>query len=336
MLALFFEGRAFAGTADKPLGKEAVGNPAVICFTENLLPENVMRSIAQQTVSPMTTFLAPGSDGASFDIRYFTPNGTEVDLCGHATLVATYFIKNFVSEATNFTLNIKPSFHTSRFALVGEALPDGVAVSTRAYTSIPYTATAITDRIVEAMGLNVENVERIYETELKDYIFILRSNEDLRKAQPDFDAIIRATAKDLPHRVLTVSAPSTEPGFDYESRVFIPLLGINEDIACGSANCSLAPIWAANKNKETVKMFYCTPDEKNEVTIGGIQEITVEKDRVQISSNVIPSWSRCLTFATPSSLTASKAFQAVLKKVSQTLHIPLPEGRGFDFLEASE
>ena len=38
----------------------------------------------------MTTFLSPNKQGdADYNIFYFSPNGTRVDLCGHATLVAT-------------------------------------------------------------------------------------------------------------------------------------------------------------------------------------------------------------------------------------------------------
>ena len=88
----FFEGNAFTGTKDKPLGQIPIGNPALICFSDNLFDDCTMSKIAQQSKSPMTTFIAPTNDKQSFFIRFYSPKGFEVDLCGHASIVSSYFI----------------------------------------------------------------------------------------------------------------------------------------------------------------------------------------------------------------------------------------------------
>lgn len=37
-------------------------------------------------------------------------------------------------------------------------------------------------------------------------------------------------------------------------RAFVPVLGVDEDQVCGSANCLTGPYWAAKKGRESVEM----------------------------------------------------------------------------------
>lgn len=319
MLTFFFEGRAFTGTADRPLGQEAIGNPALICFTETPLLESIMIRIAQLAASPMTTFLAPKGDG--FAIRYFSPNGSEVDLCGHATLVSTYFLRNHVAGGSRFALALNPAFHSSRFPLVGLATPEGIGLSTRAYASTPVVPNLITDEMAQALGFAPEDVEAIYESELKDYLFLLRSNTVLRKATPDFDRVIEIGRTQFPHRALAIAAASDEAGFDYEARLFGPLLGLNEDIACGSVNCSLGPVWAKRLGRDRMRMFYCTPNEAGAPVVGGVQDILIEEERLTIRSNVRPVWSRVISTQNPQTLLQDEQFLDLMQRVGKSLGI---------------
>lgn len=315
MLIQFFEGRAFTGTKDKPLGKVAIGNPALICYTEELLPDDVMRRIALLSASPMTTFLAPNEKG--YEIRYFSPNGSEVDLCGHATIASTFFIKQFVSGEPCFQFVINSSFHSSTYNLTGFSIASNLAISTRAYTSKVIQPTMIIDDMSKALGIDDGAVHYIYKTELNDYVFVLRSNKVLRKITPDFDAVINIGKTLLPHRTLVLSALSDEGNFDYEARVFAPLLGINEDIACGSVNCSLAPIWCALLKQRQVKMFYCSPDKEGSPITGGVQMLEFTGEKIIIESNVLPTWSRILVSQDGRSLLKDEVFIRLMKQVKK-------------------
>ena len=67
------------------------GNPAGICVLPAPAPDVWMQSVAVEMNHPETAFLvrheASNQDG--YDLRWFTP-GSEVDLCGHATLASAH------------------------------------------------------------------------------------------------------------------------------------------------------------------------------------------------------------------------------------------------------
>ena len=69
------------------------GNPAAICPLTEMLPEQLMLSIARENNLSETAFLV-GNDG-EYRIRWFTP-AFEVPLCGHATLASAVVIREFL------------------------------------------------------------------------------------------------------------------------------------------------------------------------------------------------------------------------------------------------
>ncbi|MBQ8697817.1 MAG: PhzF family phenazine biosynthesis protein, partial [Schwartzia sp.] len=71
------------------------GNPAAVCVTEETLPEDFMRNLAAENGLSETAFLVREGDG--WRLRWFTP-GTEVDLCGHATLASSFVMLNYYEK----------------------------------------------------------------------------------------------------------------------------------------------------------------------------------------------------------------------------------------------
>jgi PhzF family phenazine biosynthesis protein len=65
------------------------GNPAAVCPLETWLPDELMQQLAAENNLSETVFFVPEADG--FNIRWFTP-GTEVKLCGHATLASAHVL----------------------------------------------------------------------------------------------------------------------------------------------------------------------------------------------------------------------------------------------------
>jgi PhzF family phenazine biosynthesis protein len=68
------------------------GNPAAICVMENWPSGEFMMKLAMENNLSETAFIV--KEAAGYHLRWFTP-GTEVELCGHATLASAYVILNF-------------------------------------------------------------------------------------------------------------------------------------------------------------------------------------------------------------------------------------------------
>ncbi len=220
-------------------GKNVLGNPATVVLCTEMFPSRQeMSSIALAEKAPMTVFLQPHQDNI-FDIEFYTPSGERFDLCGHGTLVAAsviyqiygfeqvYFYKA-INVADMETLVIK-SWKESDFFKIN--MPAFHPVITKSFI-VNYKKL-----------LGIDNVEEVYLcSELNDIILVLKDAKVLRNATPLFKELAVMLSSQC-IRGLFLTSPSCEPGFDYEVRIFAPHLGIEEDISCASANCSLVPLW---------------------------------------------------------------------------------------------
>lgn len=110
MKVTFYETYAFTSLSQIASLKEAKGNPTIICYSETLLPDGDMEIISRITSSPMTTFLCPSDHEDVYDIRFFSPNGTRVDICGHATLATTGILHKETGK-NHFRVAPQPSSH---------------------------------------------------------------------------------------------------------------------------------------------------------------------------------------------------------------------------------
>ena len=70
---------------DKPFS----GNPAAVCVMESWPSEESMMKLAMENNLSETAFIVKEKQG--YHLRWFTP-GTEVELCGHATLASSFVI----------------------------------------------------------------------------------------------------------------------------------------------------------------------------------------------------------------------------------------------------
>ena len=73
------------------------GNPAAVCRLTAWPDDGWLRAVAAEMNLAETAFLVPRAPG-EYELRWFTPTGHEVDLCGHATLASTHV----VGEAVTF------------------------------------------------------------------------------------------------------------------------------------------------------------------------------------------------------------------------------------------
>lgn len=79
---------------DKPFA----GNPAAVCVMDSWPLEEAMMKLAMENNLSETAFIVKEEKG--YHLRWFTP-GTEVELCGHATLASAYVILNYYKPDSN-------------------------------------------------------------------------------------------------------------------------------------------------------------------------------------------------------------------------------------------
>ena len=68
------------------------GNPAAVVPDATGLDEATMRAVAAELARPATAFLRPGANGGDRALRWFSPAGIELTLCGHGTVAAAHVL----------------------------------------------------------------------------------------------------------------------------------------------------------------------------------------------------------------------------------------------------
>ena len=149
----------------------------------------------------------------------------------------------------------------------------------------------ITKEIARLANIEKENIIEVTKSELHDFIIELDSSETLRKLKIDFKMLSElATEGRWAHRGMIFTAKSDVKGFHYQNRAFFPAWGIDEDIACGTANLGVAPFWFAKGlggiGNSQFNMFYAYKGTE----IGGVQSIHYDVSTELIE---IASFARC-------------------------------------------
>ena len=205
------------------------GNPAAVCLLTEPLDDARMQSIAFELGIAETAYLTPTDDPTTFGLRWFSP-ATEIDLCGHATLASAHALRE--CGAVDGTVPL--TFHTRSGPLRAVFEGDRIALD---FPADPVTPGPVPDPLKEEWPGAV-----IAAGHTSFFTFVaLSSPEAVRSYVPDLAAIAATGAKAL----LLTAAAEPGSGVDYVLRVFGPNVGIDEDPATGSAQCSAGPYWAA-------------------------------------------------------------------------------------------
>ncbi len=206
------------------------GNPAAVCPLAEWLPDELLQAIASENNLSETAFLV-GADGR-YELRWFTP-ACEVDLCGHATLAASYCIFEFLEPGRDAV-----SFASQRGPL--EVRRRGDLLQLDFPTARP-TPAADGAALAELFGPGVREVLA------NDYgMVVVETEAQVRAARPDLVAL--ATFE---YPGVLVTAPGDD--VDFVSRFFAPRVGIPEDPVTGSAHCLLTPYWAERLGKSELE-----------------------------------------------------------------------------------
>ena len=194
--------------------------------------EESMMKLAMENNLSETAFVVKEDTG--YRLRWFTP-GTEVELCGHATLAASFVIFNFIEPESDTV-----TFHTVSGALTVKRKNDRYEMSFPTYElrEIP-----VTDEMEKAFG--ARPVKAILGLDL---ICVFENEEQVRTMNPDQSLLIK-----LDGRLQNATARGKET--DCVSRSFCPKVSVPEDPVCGSAHCQIADYWAGTLGKKKIHAY---------------------------------------------------------------------------------
>lgn len=244
------------------------GNPAAVCVMGSWPSEESMMKLAMENNLSETAFIV--KEEAGYRLRWFTP-GTEVELCGHATLASSYVIFHYYEPDAEEIV-----FHTVSGPLTIKK--DGnlyrMDFPTYELKEIP-----VTDAMERAFGCRpVKAVLGL------DLICVFETEEEVRSMQPD-----QLLLMELDGRVQNATALGKD--VDCVSRSFCPKVAVPEDPVCGSAHCQIADYWAGQLGKNKLLAYqaskrggylHCEMLENNRIALSGeavlvgIEEILVE------------------------------------------------------------
>ena len=208
------------------------GNPAAVCILDSWPSESSMMKLAMENNLSETAFIVKENQG--YHLRWFTP-GTEVELCGHATLASAFVILNFYEPGSDWV-----QFSTLSGLLTVRRKGDLYEMDFPTYElkEIP-----VTDAMEQAFG--VRPVKAVLGLDL---VCVFENEEQVRSMAPDQEAL-----KAIVGRIQNATAKGKET--DCVSRSFCPKLAIPEDPVCGSAHCQIADYWSQVLKKKEIKAY---------------------------------------------------------------------------------
>ncbi len=244
---------------DKPFS----GNPAAVCIMQETRDDVWMQNIAREMNLSETAFLIKVDDG--YNLRWFTP-AFEVDLCGHATLASAHVLYELREAAVSDEIR----FHTRSGILTASKNGDWINLD---FPAEPGETVEYPAVLLEALGVSAEKVEILKNR--MDYMIVVDSEEAVRSLKPDFNLLASVEM-----RGLIVTAKSESEEYDFVSRFFAPLAGVNEDPVTGSAHCCLAPYWCEQLGKDQLTGYQASAR-------GGVVGVRIDGDRVVISGQAV-------------------------------------------------
>jgi len=248
--------------AERPFG----GNPAGVCLLENWPPERLMAEIAAENALSETAFLVRLRDDPDADLRlrWFTPSGDEVDLCGHATLASAHVVLEEIGGPES-----EVAFRTRSGVLTVSREDGRLAMD---FPSRPVEPCDPPPALSRGLG-----VEPVATGASMDYLAELSDEAAVRALDPDMAAL-----EELDRRGVVATAPGEEA--DFVSRFFAPKLGVPEDPVTGSAHCELVPYWSERLGRKEMHArqvssrggdVWCV-DRGERVTLGGTAALYLE------------------------------------------------------------
>lgn len=216
------------------------GNPAAICFPNEVLANATMQQIATEIGFSETGFVRP-INGNNYSIRFFTPK-MEIPLCGHATLAAAKLIFDSTSFSSVKFINV------NKVELLVEKAGNRMKMQFPLYET---EDVEIPELMVKALGIS-RVLNKRYNKETKIVLIEIESCKELGGLVPEYD-LLKSSYAGI-DGVLVTARADQEP-YDFHYRYFWPWAGTNEDPVTGAVQTFLTKYWANKLNKTKLEAF---------------------------------------------------------------------------------
>jgi PhzF family phenazine biosynthesis protein len=213
------------------------GNPLAVVADCEGLDSTAMQAIAAWFNLSETAFLLPPDDGASYQVRIFTPV-QELPFAGHPSVGAAW-------AAVELGL-AEPDEQRQLVQQCGAGLLPVRVVGSRWFRQLHVRSPQATrqpttlDTLPPGLAAlaHPEHVPALWNNGPDWWLLRARSEAELRRYTPELDAIAALPGKGK----LAVYAAADRPdvGYQYVVRAFAPGVGVNEDPVTGSANALVA------------------------------------------------------------------------------------------------
>lgn len=279
---------------DKPY----TGNPAAVVFVpaeaDEAFTDDMRRKVAAQMNLSETAFVTPllpsasaaavagagtttaGADipahdkASRFGLRWFTPDGTEVNLCGHATLATSTALiaaGNRSDELTFETLS-GPLIVTRAKSGMGlqMSLPNNAPCSLKECSEAQVAAIQTMLAVVKQAAGGVAAVDVEYSASTKKLLVRMPNDGDggatlatVLALPAELPVLLRAAHDGSVVKGVMVTVHTPSGPYDFQSRYFAPWVGIPEDPVTGSAHTVLGPYYQRQLGKTVLKARQCSP-----------------------------------------------------------------------------
>ncbi|NLK64734.1 MAG: PhzF family phenazine biosynthesis protein [Tissierellia bacterium] len=219
------------------------GNGAGVVVLNEQISDDEKQDIANKVGLSETAFIFKQGEN-NYDLSFFTPV-CEVDLCGHATIAAFYYlgkighVKGFNETRTVYQntkagrLKIEITFndHDVEYVLMQQSQP-------RIYGELKEKKQIADSLNIDEKSIGLLNYDiapTIVSTGLKDIMVPVSSRDALNNLKADFKMIENISYE---HDVVGYHVFTIDKGKVY-ARNFAPKVGINEECATGTSNGAL-------------------------------------------------------------------------------------------------
>lgn len=274
-------------------GRKCIGNPALVCLGNQIPTYNLMKKLSENTDFPIIVFLdCSYIKERKVIVRYLCGNGRKLNLCGHGTIAAMKALHDKFCLPSDTIINFIPD--TEEYVelqnqnVVGYIYENEYSIIFPELKRIKVIEQYQIEAVAKILNIETRYIKEIFLGELGDIVTVIDNNNIIHALSPNI-ANIPLLGKVFEKsfvRTVMVTCKSNIKTFDFETRVFAPECDADEDIACGSANCSIAHYWAETLGKKYMKMFYPYKYYDEGKRIGGIQKIKIRDKCVEIISNV--------------------------------------------------
>ena len=224
-------------TIDAFTQKPFSGNPAAVCLLDDKLSSDQMQMIATEMNLSETAFVIGPKEEGGFGLRWFTP-AVEVELCGHATLAASYWMVDSGRVKPGETIHFQTRSGELRVKTDGDWME----------MDFPLIST-VTEKHhffrENFFGFPIKSAAKLK----SNWIIELENAEAVELCSPDFSIVKMHSEEGI---IITAEGKGS---FDIYSRYFAPNLGINEDPVTGFAHCALVDFWFHRNGENKLKAY---------------------------------------------------------------------------------